>query len=68
MNANYMKVAVTVFHNKQMRIVHLHVVQRANKENLYFLFDFFGYAIDDSLTLLGAVSEFLNNRFTVLEN
>lgn len=68
MNAQYMKVAVTGFHNGQMRLLHLHVVQRPNKGNVYFLFDFYGYAIDNHDTIESAVKQFQSNQFTVLDN
>ena len=64
MNAEYKKVHVTMFHNMQNRQLVLHVVKPENKEPLYFLFDYYGYAIDEPTKVQFAASLFESGKYT----
>jgi hypothetical protein len=67
MNAIYSKVAVDLMHNGQLRECHLHVVEQGGKEALFFLFDFYGWAIDDHTKLNQAANLFATGKYRKLE-
>ena len=64
MNAEYKKVLVSLVQYKQNRQLVLHVVKRQNKPNLYFLFDFYGWAIDEVALVEAAGHLFESGNYT----
>jgi hypothetical protein len=63
MNAEYKKVFVSMFHEGQYRKLVLHVVKPMNKESLYFLFDYFGWAIDNASRIQEAARLFMSGEY-----
>ena len=68
MNAEYKKVSVSLFHVGQYRKLVLHVVKPMNKESLYFLFDYFGWAIDNVQRVQEAARLFVSGEYTEIKN
>ena len=64
MNAEYKKVHVSMIHNGQNRMLVLHVVKPVNQEPLYFLFDYYGYAIDETTKVDHAAKLFESGKYT----
>ena len=65
MNAEYKKVLVSLVQYKQNRQLVLHVVKRQNKPNLYFLFDYYGWAIDEAALVEAAAHLFESGNYTL---
>lgn len=68
MNAEYHKVYVSLFHEGQYRKLVLHVVKPMNKQALYFLFDYFGWAIDNVHRVQEAARLFISGEYTEIKN
>jgi hypothetical protein len=68
MNATYTKVVVTVHHNGQFRNCHLHVVHPEGKAAIYFLTDFYGWAIDGINTVTDAIGKYRTGNYTEVKD
>ena len=68
MNAEYKKVHVNMVQYGQQRTLVLHVVKQENKPNLYFLFDFYGWAIDEVALVEAAAHLFESGKYTEVIN
>jgi len=65
LNASYKKVFVTVPYRSQLRLCRLHIIVPIGKEPIYFLYDYYGWSIDDDSVKRNAIEKYSRRLYSI---